>query len=261
MVSIFRWGLLGAVTIGVLITIVVASYILNKQAETTGLGTIRYSIDYVKSKMEVNEESRNNLMMESQTILMQNAYALQRLVEVCPQIINQKDALATFCEEQGLDEINISDHHGVIVASIPASNVGISYADYHETKRYLDLITTKNLVIIEKPRLTKGPSYYLEKEQFVGVARLDQPGIIQVGRQSREYEEFLETASITNIAPGLHIGKGGFILICHDGKIVSADNKGFIGKNIDEYIFTPNKEKSYQTTINGIKMIAASDVY
>lgn len=261
MLSIFRSGLLGAVTIGVLTTIVVASYILNKQAEATGFDSIQYSLDYVKSKMEVNEESRNNLMMESQTILMKNAYALQQLVEVCPQIINQRDTLATFCKEQGLDEINITDANGVIVASIPSSNEGGSFATYHETQRYLDLITTKNLVIIEKPRPTKGTSYYLENEQFAGVARLDEPGIIQVARKSREYEEFLETASITNVAPDLHIGKEGFILICQDEKIVSADDKELIGKTIGNYISTSQKQNSYRTTINGIKMIAVSDTY
>jgi hypothetical protein len=72
--------------------------------------------------------------------------------------------------------------------------------------------------------------------QYVGVARKDADGIVQIGYRPEKLANAMEVADIKNLAPGFRVGNSGSVIIAtKTGVIVSAADKNFICKPVYEF--------------------------
>jgi len=74
--------------------------------------------------------------------------------------------------------------------------------------------------------------------QYAGVARIDQPGIVQVGFKPERLEKMIETADISKVARDWRIGATGQVMIADfDGKILSTIDGKHLGESLVKYGF------------------------
>jgi hypothetical protein len=111
--------------------------------------------------------------------------------------------------------------------------IGYDYASDPQSATFLPALRDKRFELAQDPQ-PKG----INKEifQYVGVARQDAAGIVQIGYVPDRLEHAMKVVDIKNLAPGFRIGNSGSILIAlQSGKIVSIAESEYLGKSINEY--------------------------
>ena len=120
-----------------------------------------------------------------------------------------------------------------LIAGTMESYIGYDFASDSQSEAFLPAIMNKNFKLAQDP-LPKGIGG--EIFQYAGVARLDSPGIVQIGYKPEKLAQAMEVADIKNLAPGFRVGRSRSIMISDlDGSIISAHKEDYLGKNISDY--------------------------
>ena len=109
----------------------------------------------------------------------------------------------------------------------------------------------------------------LDKEifQYAGVARIDSPGIVQIGYWPEKLALTMEVADIKNLAAGFRVGKSGILMIAdEDDNIVSIGNQQYLNQTVAEYGFNEEDfadpvNRNLLTTVNGQKTLLSYEDY
>jgi hypothetical protein len=160
------------------------------------------------------------------------------MVEMNPAILRDPDQLEKIRKLLEVDEIHVSDGRGILIAGTVKEYIGYDFASDKQSAAFLPAIKDKQFELAQSPQ-PKG----INKEmfQYVGVARQDAPGIVQIGYIPERLERAMEVVDIKNLAPGFRIGNSGGILIASgSGKIISVADGRYLGKTIYQYGFTHN---------------------
>ena len=169
----------------------------------------------------------------------------------------------------GVDEICIADASGMLVAASRDKLIGFDMASSEQSRPFLAAIGDPEFELVQEVR-ARGIDGHPYK--YAGVARKDEPGVVQVGARS----ETDETAEIANILLPLlknrKIGNGGRILPLRDGVILASPRTDEIGHSLKEL----GCEKlgfldlirlggrvycSYESLWNGCKLLLLADLY
>ncbi len=88
----------------------------------------------------------------------------------------------------------------------------------------------KNLTIAQDPSL-RGTDKTLF--QYIGVSRIDKPGIVQVGIEPKTIQKLMNKMELQNLIDKIHIGSSGYAYsVNKKGIILSHKDKAQIGKSI-----------------------------
>lgn len=264
MARIVRKWLLLIISIALVTVTLVSWLILGTQARTAAGQLLQDHLTYISSQIDVKLDATDQLKIQASTSLFNKAYSLQQIIRLNPLILHDERGLAEVCRRLELDMLDVTDATGTVTATWPhkTNYVGrVSFSDYDVTRKYLTLILCPNAKILEAPRqnmeVAQTASYYY---QFAGVARLDEPGIIQVGQSGVRYEQSLAAASVSGIAPGYTVEKGGFVLIASKNQIVSASDASLAGTDCGALSYLPQDRSGALVRVNcgGVACFAAA---
>lgn len=145
---------------------------------------------------------------------------------------NMNNTLSDLTQELNIDRINIGDETGIAIFSSDEDGLGFDFKEYETSALYLKGLTDKNFSTVDE---------YVETPEgktmhFIGVARPDKPGFIQIGVLSSSLNGIVTDASIETLASNEEFGEGGYMIVADsEGKILSHKQQDLIGKNINEY--------------------------
>ncbi|MDR0832365.1 MAG: GAF domain-containing protein, partial [Bacillales bacterium] len=146
----------------------------------------------------------------------------------------QDDAIFTlewmldYANEINIDELYISDGDGITIAS---NNPNALHSDYHDafdfnsseqSRAFLPFLNPENkgyLIQEPQPRGLDGALF-----QYIGVARQDKPGIIQVGISVNTINKLLRALSLDTFVDDFLVGKKGGILVFDKEGILVGDS-------------------------------------
>jgi len=113
----------------------------------------------------------------------------------------------------------ISDERGIVVHASRRCDIGYNLASQEQSRPFLKAATDPNFELVQevRPRGRDG-----ERCQYVGVARLDRPGCVQIDRTLDAYERDMSVASLTRRARTLRIGEGGSVLMAQNGRVIAS---------------------------------------
>ncbi|NTV99632.1 MAG: hypothetical protein HGA70_10790, partial [Chlorobiaceae bacterium] len=102
--------------------------------------------------------------------------------------------------------------------------------------------------------------------QYTGVARLDEPGIVQIGYKPERLYRALAAADIRKVANGYRIRQTGSIIVTDlDGKVLSSTDGRFIGREVTAFGFSEKEfrgpEGSFVENIGGMNSIFIYRIY
>lgn len=244
MMQMFRRRMAITVACGLAVILAAAALALGYQARDAARQLLGDHLSYVISQIRVKNTAADNLKIQTERSLCEKAYSVQQILLREPEILENEERLGEVCRGLDLAQLDVSDQTGTIIATWPAKDnyVGVmNYGNFSVTQKYLLLIRCPNLHIFEQPRQNAGLAASRDSyTQYAGVARLDEPGIIQVGEPGQAYDEALQTDSVQSIAPGYVIQQGGFILITSHSRVVSADDAALVGKSASALAFLPH---------------------
>ena len=193
--------------------------------------------DAVKQiKLNENNYLRMQKIVAEDSLAKARAYA--KMIEMNPSIINDLSRLKEIAQSLGVDELHVSDKNGILISSLPENYRGYDMKSSEQSKEFLPAVSDPKFELSQTVQ-AKGIDGTLFK--YSGVARRDQPGIVQIGYIPKRLNDAFRVTHIRNLAEGLRVGNNGRIVICnHDGLILSAVDIGRIGNNISQYGIMPS---------------------
>ena len=217
---IWLFALMIIAFIGVL---VVSFSILTKQASQNADKLIQLKLSDVEKQINLNQKNIIRIRQEADENALAKVHALAKMLTLKPQIIDDEQEIEKIRQLLSVDEIHISDEKGILIAGTVPSFIGYDYASAEQSAQFLPAITDPQFELAQDP-MPRGINN--EIFQYVGVARMDQPGIIQIGYTPQKLINAMEVADIQNLAAGFRVGNSGSVMI--------ADFQGYILSTNDE---------------------------
>ena len=190
------------------------------------------------------------------------AKSIAKMIEIDPTML-ETDKMIALAKQLGVSEIHVTDGTGVLRYGNVIGFYGFDFNTTEQTKPFLELINKKDASMAQEPEL-RGTDNVLF--QYIGVSRVDEPGVIQIGIEPTAITELLNKLDIQQALEKLVIGEGGYGLIVDaKGKILNHTNTEFVGKPSSDIPWLDkvmtNSEKIQTITDDGKSAYAISKKY
>jgi methyl-accepting chemotaxis protein len=153
-----------------------------------------------------------------------------------PELATNLNDLKQLAKTIDVEEIHITDDKGLIIGGTISAFFGFDFNSTEQSKPFLPALTDKSFELAQDPT-ERGIDNVLF--QYAGVARIDKPGIIQIGLKPKKLQDALGAADIKLISKEVTFGKAGFVFIIdkNNETIVSHKDDSVLGKNANEYSY------------------------
>ncbi|TCO70646.1 methyl-accepting chemotaxis protein [Marinisporobacter balticus] len=184
-------------------------------------GTMKERLDI----MDITKESLNN----------KNIFLAKSVAEI---IASDNNMLTTknmiqLAKELGVDEIHVTDKDGKLAYGTSEEFFGFDFHSDEQTKPFLKILEDENFTMAQEPtkRGTDGKLF-----QYIGVSRIDQPGIVQIGVRPEVIEELMSKMDLQALVERINIGEDGSVFILDKNGIEIANPiKKYIGIDVGKY--------------------------
>lgn len=162
------------------------------------------------------------------------AHSIAKMIAIDPTLL-ETNKMVALAKELMVTEIHVTDGNGVLLYGNITGFYGFDFKTTDQTLPFIDLIGKKGASLAQEPS-PRGTDNVLF--QYIGVARVDEPGVVQIGIEPTAVQELLNKLDIQQSLEKLKIGEGGYGLIVDaTGMIINHANPDFIG--------TPSTEISW----------------
>lgn len=222
------------VTIGIISVSSIAYYlekgIISNQMDEITVNKVTEVESYVKNQDDKIKELKGNLSKDYITKVKSIAF----MIEQKPEIIESSEKLKELAKSMDIEEIHITDEKGVIRWGTVKDFYGFDFNSSEQTKPFLGSLNDKNFELAQEPQ-ERGTDKVLF--QYIGVARRDKTGIVQIGVKPERLQNELAKADLKELSSLYKFGKNGYIIIAdkNTGNILCHKYPGEVGKNAGNY--------------------------
>lgn len=238
-----------------------AYYMQSKQALEHAVNTISLRIRDAKVQVVQNRIDLDNITDDLEDISKAKAVKLAAILRQRPELMQpgaNSESLHELKQLIVVDEINIVDGNGIIVASTEVKYLGFNMDIGEQSRAFNDSLLYGGHRTFVQP-ITATAYNAGRKMQYAGCVLQDQPGYVQVGYVPERLVSASQVADIKNLAYGFRLGIHGKIIVCEDNKIVSINDEAQLGKELEEYGISLDGRlpgEVIRTTVDGQKVLA-----
>lgn len=184
----------------------------------------------------------------------EKARAVSFVIQQNPLILTDMNALGQLAKALDVEEIHVTDGDGVLQWGTVPGFFGFDFKTTDQTKPFMEIIKDPTLEMAQDPS-ERGTDKVLF--QYISVARLDQPGIVQVGVRPERLAEAMKKAEVATLSQSVIFGKTGYVFIVDKatGSILSHKDPSLIGKSLNdlgiEKQISQGDKGSFKVLING----------
>ena len=189
-------------------------------------------LDRVEQSMVDNEEQIAQLIISTGEDYLARTHAFSFMIAQDPSILESEATLNQIMTMLDVDELHVTDEKGIIRWGTVPGYFGFDMSTSEQTIPFMALLKDKNAELAQEPQPngTLGILF-----QYIGVARQDQSGIVQIGMQPTRLEEALENTEIGIVLnPYVQKDEGVFALNVSDGTVAWHMNAALIGLTAEE---------------------------
>ncbi|HCX64405.1 MAG TPA: hypothetical protein DHN33_04250 [Eubacteriaceae bacterium] len=190
------------------------------------LSTVTNMIDSSMETMEVTtaEIDQKNIAL---------AHSVASIIEKDPDMLETENMVA-LAEELGVDELHVTDENGVLQYGNIPDFFGFDFAEDEQTAPFLAILDNPEMELAQEmqERGTTGELF-----QYIGVARKDQPGVVQIGVRPEAIEELIQIMDIQNTVDRIQVGQQGYAFVLNqEGEAIAHSMEDRIGTNFVEIL-------------------------
>lgn len=185
-------------------------------------------IDIVKQRIDSNNTQVERLEKSLDENALAKTRAFAYMIAQDSTIIEDKQTLQEIRSLLEVDELHVIDENGIITHSTVDAYVGFDMAGGEQTLPFLKILDDPSYELAQEPQVNAAGGILF---QYVGVARQDAKGFVQVGVRPEVLEEMLAGTSIDVVLASYDFGNNGYIFAVNmaDNLIVAHPNKSLIG--------------------------------
>lgn len=214
----------------------------------------------VREKLESNEEIIKNLTENLGEENLAKTRAFADMLAVDSSILGNAKRLNEVQERLNVTELHIIDEDGIIISSSVKENIGFDMKSGEQSAAFMPIVDDPSLEIVQEPQVNASRGIVM---QYIGVARKDAKGFVQVGVHPEVLENMLAGTGIDVVLKGIEFGEKGYIyaIDSEEGLILAHQNPDLIGTPATDAGFPENFAGRGKATIDGIKGYYQAEEY
>ena len=208
-------------------------------------------LEDVKTKLESNQKSVEDLTKNLGENNLAKTRAFADMIAADSSIVGNAEKLNKIKDRLMVNELHIINEEGIITSSTIESYIGFDMKSGEQSNAFMAIIDEPSMEIVQEPQVNVAEGVVM---QYIGVARTDDKGLVQVGVRPEVLEDMLANTTIDVVLHTIDFGESGYVYaISTDGDIVAHKNQDLIGKTAKEAGFPEDFTGKGKAVINGEK--------
>ena len=160
----------------------------------------REKLEAVKEKLESNEENVQRLTENLSADNLAKTRAFADMLAMDSSINGNTKRLNEIKDRLEVNELHIIDANGIITSSTIDSYIGFDMKSGEQSNAFMVIVQDPSIEIAQEPQVNVAEGVVM---QYIGVARKDGRGLVQVGVRPEVLENMLAGTEMTLIGPGI----------------------------------------------------------
>lgn len=228
MKKIFTQRLFFYMLVALLITITTVFALQTFVSQSSNTTASQTKLEDVRSKLADNEENIAQLTENLGQDNLAKTRAFADMIAADKSIIGNIDKLNEIKDRLMVSELHIIDQNGIITDSTVDEYVGFDMNSGEQSRSFMVIADDPSIEIVQEPQLNAAAGIVM---QYIGVARKDAKGFVQVGVRPEVLETMLAGTEISVVLKDMDFGKQGYVYAIDNtsGIILAHQNPALIG--------------------------------
>lgn len=187
-------------------------------------------ISQIELKSKENAQVIENITENLNAEYLSKTRAFAYMIAQNSSILNDTEKLQYIARIIDADELHVIDGNGILRWGTKADYFNFDFKTSEQTKPFLVGLDDPNFELVQKPE-KNGAAGILT--QYIGVARIDNKGIVQIGMRPKRLEEALSNNRIEKVLSEFKFGENGYVFAIDKNtqNIVYHPNQNLIGQS------------------------------
>lgn len=182
----------------------------------------------VKEKLADNEQTIAQLTENQSENSLAKSRAFADMLAADSTIFGNADKLNEIKDRLQVHELHIIDEEGIITSSTVDAYIGFDMKSGEQSNAFMVIVDDPSIEIAQEPQQNVAEGIMM---QYIGVARKDAKGFVQVGVRPEVLETMLASTEISVVLKDIDFGENGYIyaIDLQSGEILAHPNSALIG--------------------------------
>ena len=205
----------------------------------------------VREKLAGNEENIAQLTENLGQNNLAKARAFADMLAVQPSIADNQEKLLEIRDRLMVNEVHIIDEEGIITSSSIDAYVGFDMKSGEQSNAFMVIVDDPSIEIVQEPQENVAEKIIM---QYIGVARTDAKGFVQVGVRPEVLEKALAGTDISVVLNEIDFGTNGYVYAIdkESGMLLAYPDTALIGTSAVEAGFPQDFAGHGKAKINGV---------
>ena len=132
----------------------------------------------VQQKLKANDKNIQQITESLSESNLAKSRAFANIIQKDPSILESVDRINELAKELMVDELHVTDENGILRYGNIPKYFGLDFNAGDQTKPFLEILKDSSVEIVQEPQPNAALGIMF---QYIGVARKDKKGIVQVG--------------------------------------------------------------------------------
>lgn len=255
----FTKNLFICMIIALVVTIVSIASVQILVGQRTNTRNSNEKLDTVAQKLTENDKQITQLTDTLGQNNLAKTRAFSDILANDPSILENQEKLNAIRERLMVNELHIIDKDGIITHGTVADYIGFDMKSGEQSAAFMVIVDDPSIEIVQEPQENAAEGILM---QYIGVARKDAEGLVQVGIRPEMLEQMLAGTQIDVVLKDIDFGKKGYIYAvdASSGKILAHPESSLIDTPAKE-AGIPLKEGRGFGKINGKTGVYVAEKY
>lgn len=259
MKKMFTKRLLGYMVVAFLATIGFIFVLQTFVAQGTNTNSAIEKLEMVKEKLVSNNQEIEKLTNSLSENNLAKTRAFAEILASDETVLTDDKRLQEICDELMVNELHVIDEKGIITHSTISAYVGFDMNSGEQSAAFMVIVDNPSIEIVQEPQKNVIEGTVI---QYIGVARIDAKGLVQVGIRPEILEETLANTEINVVLRDMDYGDKGYVyaIDAESGAVLAHPDTELIGKNAAEVGLSVEAGKG-KAKVDGITGYYVSEEY
>lgn len=228
--------------------------------QRTNAASSRDKLADVKEKLASNDENIDRLKENLSQDNLAKTRAFADMLAKDSTIREDAGKLNEIKERLMVSELHIIDEDGIITNSTIEAYIGFDMKSGEQSNAFMVIVDDPSIEIVQEPQENVAEGIVM---QYIGVARTDAKGLVQVGVQPEVLENMLDSTKIDKVLGEIDFGSKGYVyaIDSKEGTVLAHPNASIIGGSAADAGFPNNLTGRGRAKIDGVSGYYQAEEY
>lgn len=162
----------------------------------------------VKTTLIENDNEIRKITLDFGEDALVKAKTFSYIISRDTQLLYSADAMQNIADLLNVNEVHVTDENGILLWGNIPEYYGLDFHDGAQTQAFLPILTNPSFQLAQEPQPNQATGKMF---QYIGVSRLDSPGIVQVGVEPEKLNTALANNTIHKALSNIEYGTSGYV--------------------------------------------------